>query len=267
MITNLCAFKHAKKMPRICQTLKKIGAMSSLASLLFVGLSNVSLAQITGAPQVVYGQASFAQNGNTLSITNSPNTIINWQNFSIEKGAITHFIQQSDRSSVLNRIVGQDPSKILGNLQSNGRVFLINPNGILFGQDSRVDVNGLVASSLNLSNENFLAGKHIFSAGTIAGNIENQGRITSAHGGQVLLFANNVLNSGVITSPAGEVMIAAGHTVQLAESSNPHLQVVLSAPESSAVNLGQIISQAGSIGIYGALISQRGVLNANTAVK
>src|SRR5215208_5259825 len=95
-------------------------------------------------PQVVNGQVSFAQQGNTLAISNSPNAIINWQSFSINAGEITRFIQQNPNSSVLNRIVGQDPSQILGALQSNGRVFLIKPNGIIFGQGARVDVNGLV---------------------------------------------------------------------------------------------------------------------------
>src|SRR3954463_11189834 len=79
-------------------------------------------------PQVVAGQATFAQQGNVFSITNAPNTIINWQSFSVNAGEITRFIQQSPDSAVLNRILGQDPSQILGALQSNGHVFLINPN-------------------------------------------------------------------------------------------------------------------------------------------
>ncbi|KQV83148.1 hypothetical protein ASD15_31290, partial [Massilia sp. Root351] len=79
------------------------------------------------APQVVAGQAQFSQQGNLFSIANAPNTIINWQSFSINAGEITRFIQQGGDSKVLNRIVGQDPSKILGALQSNGKVYLINP--------------------------------------------------------------------------------------------------------------------------------------------
>jgi filamentous hemagglutinin family protein len=111
------------------------------------------------APTVVHGMATFNQQGSLYSITNTPNTIIDWRSFSIAPGEITRFIQQSADSKVLNRITGQDPSQILGSLQSNGKVFLINPNGVLFGAGSRVDVNGLVASSLNISNADFLAGK------------------------------------------------------------------------------------------------------------
>ena len=80
-------------------------------------------------PTVVEGQASFTTQGRLLSITNSPGAIINWQGFSIGASETTRFIQQSDASSVLNRVIGSDPSFILGTLTSNGRVFLINPSG------------------------------------------------------------------------------------------------------------------------------------------
>src|SRR5262245_5010748 len=82
---------------------------------------------------VVRGNASFNQQGNTLTITNSNGTVINWGNFSIGAGETTRFLQDSNASAVLNRITGQDPSRIFGSLQSNGRVFLVNPNGIVFG--------------------------------------------------------------------------------------------------------------------------------------
>ena len=217
-------------------------------------------------PQVVNGQATFNQQGNIFSITNTPNTIINWQSFSIHAGEITRFIQQNGNSAVLNRITGQDPSKILGSLESNGKVFLINPNGIVFGQGAKVDVNGLVASSLGMSNEDFLSGKRQFTAGGVAGGVSNAGVINAGKGGQVLLIAPNVENTGIITAPNGEVILAAGRSVQLADPGNPDLRVLVSAPQDQALNLGQIIAQGGSIGMAGALVSQRGVLNANSAV-
>src|SRR5471032_655458 len=217
-------------------------------------------------PQVVSGQATFNQQGNVFSITNTPNTIINWQSFSINPGELTRFIQQNANSAVLNRITGQDPSQILGALQSNGKVFLINPNGVLFGHDARVDVNGLVASSLGLSNQDFLAGKMNFNGASSAGAVSNQGSIDAGSGGKVLLIAPNVTNSSIITAPNGEVVLAAGHSVQLADAANPGLQVVVSAPSDQALNVGQVIAQGGKIGMYGALINQRGSLNANSAV-
>lgn len=217
-------------------------------------------------PKVVAGQATFSQDGNVFSITNTPGTIINWQSFSVNAGEITRFIQQNSDSAVLNRVNGQDPSRILGALQSNGKVYLINPNGVVFGQGARVDVNGLVASTLDMSDADFLAGKKNFIAGPKAGNIRNEGAITTPSGGKVFLVAPNVENSGIISAPNGEVVLAAGRSVQLVDSGNPDLTVVVSAPGDQAINLGQVVANGGRIGIYGALLNQRGVVNANSAV-
>jgi filamentous hemagglutinin family protein len=150
--------------------IRSSGAAQGMAALLLAAcwLAGPGAQAAPTLPQVVNGQATFNQQGNVFSITNTPGTIINWQSFNIGAGEITRFIQQGSDSAVLNRIVGQDPTKILGALQSNGKVFLINPNGILFGQGSRVDVNGLVASTLNMSDADFLAGKKNFQAGSHA---------------------------------------------------------------------------------------------------
>ncbi|RJG01220.1 filamentous hemagglutinin N-terminal domain-containing protein [Noviherbaspirillum sedimenti] len=224
-----------------------------------------ALANPFGA-QVVNGQVSIASQGNVLTVTNSPGAIINWQSFSIGAGELTKFVQQGASSTVLNRIVGQDPSQILGALQSNGRVLLINPNGILFGHGAQVNVGGLVASTLNISNDDFLAGRMKFQAGDKAANLQNQGNITSAAGGQIYLIAPNVENSGILTSPKGEVVLAAGRSVHLVDGANPDLHVVVSAPDNQAINLGQVVADSGKVGIYGALIRQRGLVSANSAV-
>ncbi len=218
------------------------------------------------SPQVVAGQATFSQQGNVFSITNTPGAIIHWQSFNVNAGEVTRFIQQSGDSAVLNRIVGQDPSRILGALQSNGKVFLINPNGIVFGQGARVDVGGLVASTLNISDSDFLAGKKTFTAGANAGTVRNDGAIATPNGGKVYLVATSVENNGIVNAPNGDVVLAAGRSVKLVDSNNPDLDVVVSAPQDRAVNLGQVVSSGGRIGIYGALVNQRGVVNANSAV-
>lgn len=239
---------------------KRLGAL-----LLAAGYSATGNAAPT-LPQVVAGQATFNQQGNVFSITNTPGAIINWQSFNIGAGEVTRFIQQNADSAVLNRVLGQDPTKILGALQSNGKVFLINPNGILFGQGARVDVNGLVASTLNISDADFQAGRKRFQAGTVAGSVRNEGTIAAPSGGQVFLIAPHVENTGIVTAPNGDVILAAGHSVQLVDSNDPDLRVELSAPAGQAVNLGQVIAQGGRIGIYGALVNQRGVVNADSAV-
>lgn len=195
-------------------------------------------------PTVVEGQASFSTQGNTLSITNSPGAIINWLGFSIGASETTRFIQQSAASSVLNSVTGPDPSVILGTLTSNGRVFLINPSGILVGQGARIDVAGLVASTLNLSNQDFLAGRLNFAPNPLAGKVENQGSIATPSGGSVYLVGSNVTNSGIITSPQGDVILAAGQSVKIFDSSTPGVRVEITAGDNVAVNLGRILAQS-----------------------
>ena len=225
---------------------------------------DLALANPTG-PAVVNGAVSFQQSGNLLQITNSPNAIINWQSFSIGASEITRFLQQSASSAVLNRVISQNPSAILGALQSNGRVFLINPNGIVFGAGSQVDVAGLVASTLNLSNADFLAGKLKFTEVPGAGSVVNHGNINAAPGGQVYLVAPSVTNSGIITSPKGEVILAAGNSVELVNPGTPNLRVEITAPDNQAINLGQIVADAGRVGIYAGLITHSGTIRADSA--
>ncbi len=235
---------------------------TALALAVAACFSGAALANPTN-PTVVHGTASFQQAGNILNITNSANAIINWGSFSISVGELTRFIQPSALSAVLNRVTGQDPSVILGALQSNGRVFLINPNGILFGAGSQVDVAGLVASTLNLSNDDFLNNRMRFTDGAGAGSVVNQGQIT---GGSVYLVGNAVTNNGLITSPNGEVVLAAGNSVELVNPGTPNLRVEVVAGDNEARNLGTISAEAGRIGIYAGLIRNSGTLNASSAV-
>ncbi len=216
---------------------------------------------------VAHGAANITNPAaNILNInTLSPKTIINWGSFSISVGELTRFVQPSALSAVLNRVVGGDPSAILGSLQSNGRVFLLNPNGIVFGAGSQINVAGLVASTLNLSDADFLAGRMNFTNGITAGSVINEGAINAA-GGPVYLVGNSVANNGLITNPNGEVVLAAGNSVELVNPGTPNLRVEISAPDNEARNLGTITAEAGRIGIYAGLIQQGGTVNASSAV-
>lgn len=200
-------------------------------------------------PSVAQGQAAIATQGNVLTVTNSPGTVINWQGFSIASQEITRFLQQSAASAVLNRVVGVNPSTILGALQSNGRVFLINPNGITIGQGATIDVAGFLASTLNLSDADFLAGRYRFSDTAGTGTVVNQGTITTPAGGMVYLVGQNVENQGVIKSPNGEILLAAGKSIELVDAGTPEIRVQITAPDNQALNLGQLLASGGRIGM------------------
>ncbi|MEI8164613.1 MAG: filamentous hemagglutinin N-terminal domain-containing protein, partial [Betaproteobacteria bacterium] len=129
-------------------------------------------------PVVVNGTAAFNQAGNVLTVSNSNGAVINWDKFSIKAGETTRFAQPSASSSVLNRVLN-DPTTIYGTLSSNGRVWLVNPAGILVGPGGRIDTAGFVASTLNISNENFLAGRKLFVNDGNAMGVINQGSITT----------------------------------------------------------------------------------------
>src|SRR5437870_29381 len=237
------------------------------------GLSNgQSLANPTGGT-VSSGSASFASSGNTLTITNSANAIINWQSFSIGVNEITRFLQSSGSSAVLNRVVGANgviPQSVIdGVLSSNGRVFLLNSSGIVIGSSARIDVAGFVASSLKLSDKDFINGRLPFAETPGAGAVSNAGVIDTSSGGpggRDFLVGPDVQNSGVIRSPQGEIVLAAGKSVELVSEGSPFVTVRLVADTERALNVGQLISDSGRIGMFGALVRQGGVVEANSAV-
>ncbi|OGR03419.1 MAG: hypothetical protein A2520_09260 [Deltaproteobacteria bacterium RIFOXYD12_FULL_53_23] len=230
---------------------------------LAVGFAASAQANPVG-PAVVSGSATIATSGNIMTVTNTPGAIINWQQFNIGQSEVLKFVQQSAQSSVLNRVMTQNPSQILGTLQSNGRVFLINPSGIMFGQGSIVNVNGLVASTLNISDSDFLLNRFNF-IGSNVSSVINKGEITTPLGGSVYLIGNSVSNEGLITSPKGEVILAAGNSVSLLDTGTPNVTVTFNAPDNQAINLGQIVAESGQINIYGALLNQQGLISADSA--
>ncbi|HET7772588.1 MAG TPA: filamentous hemagglutinin N-terminal domain-containing protein, partial [Burkholderiaceae bacterium] len=185
-----------------------------------LGVANPARSLPGALPQgatVVNGQASFSQQGNRLTVTNTPGTIINWQQFNVGAGNVTWFNQQNAQSAVLNRVTGVDPSQILGTLGSNGRVFLVNPNGVVFGQGAMVDTAGLVVSTLDISNEDFKAGRLRFAGlpGAPSGEIKVDG-VMRAQNGDVYIIGGSVSNEGLIQAPNGNVVLAAGQSVELA---------------------------------------------------
>jgi filamentous hemagglutinin family protein len=214
-----------------------------------------------GGASVAAGQATFSVDGKTLTVANTPGTIINWQQFSIRPDEITRFLQQGASSAVLNRVTGGDPSQILGQLLSNGRVFLINPNGIAIGAGAVIDTAGFIASSLNISDGDFLSGRMKFAAVGAAGKVENHGTIRS-QSGPIYLIAPTVENHGVIRAENGDVLLAAGKRVEIVAGASPHLRVEIDNAEGAeALNVGELVGRHASI--YGTALRNAGAVNAD----
>ncbi|MGZ5009594.1 MAG: two-partner secretion domain-containing protein [Methylobacter sp.] len=223
-----------------------------------------SYANPNGA-QIVSGQVSIdTATPGVTTITNSPNAIINWQNFSIAQNELTQFIQQNGQSAVLNRIIGQNPSEILGQLTSNGKVFLINPNGIVFGAGSTIDTQGLVASSLNLSNQDFLSGNYHLMAGSSAGNILNEGIIRAGKDGNIILIAPQIQNNGIIKSDGGSITLAAGQELTITNLDDPDIRFQIQAPADNVLNLGKLLTEGGAINVFASTIKHSGEINADS---
>ncbi len=166
---------------------------------------------------VAAGSATITELGTELTVTQSTDkAIINWQGFSIGADEHTRFIQPNSSSVTLNRVIGNDVSEILGRLTANGHIYLVNPNGIVFGKDSRIDVQGLIASTLDIADEDFLAGRLRFigDPNSTAG-ILNEGLITAKEGGLVALVAPWVHNSGLIEARLGRVALASANGVTI----------------------------------------------------
>ncbi|MDI1236880.1 MAG: filamentous hemagglutinin N-terminal domain-containing protein, partial [Polaromonas sp.] len=207
----------------VCETARGRGKTSGtvkramLAAGLLSALNAMALdpGALPAGGQVSAGQASIQASGASMTITQaSARAAIDWQSFNIGNAASVTFNQPGAAAIALNRVAGQDASQIMGQLSSNGQVFLINPNGVLFGSTAQVNVGGLVASTLGLSNDDFMAGNHRFSGSSTA-SVVNQGRLTAADGGYVALLATQAKNEGVIQARLGNVSLAAGSDITL----------------------------------------------------
>lgn len=163
--------------------------------------------------EVIAGQVGISQSGNIMDIQQSTQQgIINWQSFNIGSDATVNFVQPNSNSATLNRVTSGGASQILGNMNANGQVFVVNPNGVLFGQGARVDVGGLVASSLDISNEDFLAGDYRFSGDGSEGAVINKGELLGQY---LAMLAPEVRNEGAVIARQGTVAMAAGEAITL----------------------------------------------------
>ena len=170
--------------------------------------------------QVAAGSAAISRPDAITTIVNqqSDKAIINWQGFSIAPQELVRFQQPGNSSIALNRVLGRDPSQIFGRLEANGQVFLVNPNGVLFGPGSQVSVHGLLATTHNISDNDFLNGRYSFSrpqTPALTAEVINQGLLQAADHGYIVLAGDYTANEGIIQARLGQVALASGNRFTL----------------------------------------------------
>ena len=201
--------------PRFRQRCLASTALSGLV--LIGGMTGLSYANPTGGT-VVGGAATISQPSSTVTnvTQTSQRAIINWNSFSINAGERTQFNQPNSSAWTLNRVTGGDPSLIAngGQLIANGNIAISNASGVVFAKGSQVDVNGLIVTTADINNQDFMAGRLNFSIPSSNPNatVTNAGQISVADHGLAALVAPGVANSGVIRAKFGKVMLAGAET-------------------------------------------------------
>lgn len=221
------------------------------------------------------GAATFARSGSTLHIDqSSERAAINWQSFSVGANATVNFNQPNASAVTLNRVVGNESSVIAGALNANGQVFVLNSNGVLFAQGAQVNVGGIVASTLGMSDADFMAGKATFTNNGTRASVINMGTITTADGGYAALIGNQVKNQGVVVARLGTAAFAAGDKVSLNFNGNSLVGVAIEQGTFNAlVENGHAIRADGGLvvltakgidAVLGSVVNNTGEVRAQT---
>ncbi|VWB36674.1 filamentous hemagglutinin [Burkholderia lata] len=227
------------------------GKRAAVAAASLLGFAALPAFALPSGETIMSGKADIVRSddGRTMNINQHTDKLItNWQDFGVAGGEHLSFNQPNSQSLALNRVIGSTGSRIDGQISANGRVFLVNPNGVLFGAGAQVNVGGLVASTQNLSDADFLAGNYRFS-GTSTQSVTNNGTITAAEGGSVALLGARVANNGTIQARLGRVALGAGNafTVNFDGNGLLNLQVDGGAVDAQASNGGLLKADGGDV--------------------
>jgi filamentous hemagglutinin family protein len=206
--------------------------MRRLCSLAVVAAAlTSSVYALPDGPQPVSGQTQVTQPQQHILqiLQSSPQAILNWNSFNIAHPELVQFLQPNAQAVILNRVTGQNPSEIFGRLEANGRVFLVNPNGVLFGPDSSVNVGSFVVSTLGIQDADFLAGNYKFAQtpGQSMAAIVNQGKIQVGEGGFAVLLSPLLDNQGLIVAERGQVVLGATKQATLTVDAQGLLEVTI----------------------------------------
>ncbi|HHF4459769.1 TPA: filamentous hemagglutinin N-terminal domain-containing protein, partial [Haemophilus influenzae] len=242
------------------------------AILLSLGVTSIPQSVLASGLQgmdVVHGTATMQVDGNKTIIRNSVDAIINWKQFNIDQNEMVQFLQENNNSAVFNRVTSNQISQLKGILDSNGQVFLINPNGVAIGKNAIINTNGFTASTLDISNENIKARNFTFeqTKDKALAEIVNHGLITVGKDGSVNLIGGKVKNEGVISVNGGSISLLAGQKITISDIINPTITYSIAAPENEAINLGDIFAKGGNINVRAANIRNQGKLSADSVSK
>ena len=172
--------------------------------------------QLPTGGAVAAGSATINTAGSTMNINQASNRVaINWNGFDIGSNATVNFVQPSASAVALNRVNSANPSQIYGNLNANGQVFLLNSAGIYFAPGANVNVGGIVATTHQMGDADFMNGSNTFSRNGATGSVVNDGTIKSGIGGYIALLAPEVQNNGVMVAQQGTVALAGGEAITL----------------------------------------------------
>ncbi|MBD3425932.1 MAG: DUF2341 domain-containing protein [Candidatus Omnitrophica bacterium] len=189
-----------------------------------------SLYALPKVDEVVSGKAEVNVSDNTMRIDAADNTIINYSTFDIaENESVIVSLPKVD-SKVLNRVLGSSRSEIMGRLECNGIFILVNKSGVYVGPNANVDVQSLVLSTRDITDSDFLSGKHVFKKLTkeeVDGLLLNEGKINIREGGFGVLIAGAIENRGKIIAPAGKIVLAAGDAIKLDIAGNGLISVAI----------------------------------------
>lgn len=257
------------------QTAFKLKSSAKISLMLAVALYaslNIQVAlALPKGEQVAAGTASFQRNGNSLRIDqSSQQAIVNWQSFGISANEAVN-LYQSNRGVALFRVLGSESSQIFGSLTATGSLFLSNPNGILFAPGAQVDVGSLVATTMRISDQDFLADQFKFFSDSNA-KVVNQGVIRTSDGGYLILLAEQVENSGTLIANQGSVVLGSAQSAVLDMFGDGLVKVNLSGDALNAViaQTGNIQADGGQVQIAtsarSAAINVSGVVQANSLV-
>jgi filamentous hemagglutinin family protein len=277
--------RRPTRRPRLSALLRRLLAALALASGSWLSLAQAQVPQAAPLPtlalpsggQIVVGGGQISSSAGQMLIQQTTQRLgIDWQSFNIGSGARVEFRQPGADAVALNRVLGNDASRIFGQLSSNGQVFLVNPNGVLFAPGAQVDVGGLVASTLDLSQPDFAAGQYRF-AGASSGAVANQGRIGASAGGYVALFGRHVENAGEVTVPGGQVLLASGRAATVSISAGGLLSAVVTPNDEPGTvnNRGLLAADGGNVtlnahsaqSIAASLVNNSGIVRANSIVE